>query len=306
MKLSRSATASKSAVLLVVPELERWLDAVPTPPKILAQWLKQAQRDKLNASTALAELLLGKRLGVAPFYRLLDGPVEAGSVWVNVSFVHLQADLNAVWMTQSSEQPDATTVAALKQLCQSHGLNFESFPSGRAYLQFGALPDVSLTPLAQTIGVSLDQVMPRGDDRKPFVQLINDSQILFHDLSRKGARPGGNGIWLWGLGALPSLDECQSKYHQIYAQSSDLQALGRALSIATFTTPDDLNVRFKPGDVVEWTGRVDWDSQMNLTAVAKHLTSLTWALRWGRLAHVGLAGATNYWHRRPADIWRWT
>lgn len=304
MKLSRSATASKPGVLLIVPELERWLDAVPNPPKIITHWLSQAQREALDATTGLSELLLGQGVGMAPFYRRLDGPVAAGSIWVNVSFVHLQADLNAVWMSHCHEQPDASALKALTELCQSHQFNFEMHPSGRAYIRLEVLPDVKLTPLSQTVGVSLDQVMPRGDDSKPFIQLINDSQIVFHDLSKKGAKPGAHGIWLWGLGALPPLEQCSPRYAQIYAQSSDLKALSHALQRTTVETPNDLNARFKPGDLVEWHGCMDWDAQMNLKAVAKVLGAWSRALRWGRLAQAGIASVSDHWHRRPADLWR--
>ncbi len=306
MRSSRSATTASSDILLAVPHLERWLDESPKPPKVMTQWLKRARVEALDASGAMCELLLGEPLGLAPFYRFKDGPIDSGSVWINVSFVRLQADLNAVWMSPSRALPNDETLASVFDLCKDYGMAFEVHPSGRAYVRLEALRDVKLTPLSNTAGVSLDQVMPTGDDATPFIRLINDSQILFHDLAKQGVDPGAEGLWLWGMGALPALTDHPTSFDRLCGQSMDLAALGHWLDLPVITTHTEANIEPKVGDFIEWQGRSDWDSDMNLQALARALASVRRKLRWGRFRRVSLASASRRWRLTSADLWRWS
>jgi len=302
MRSWRSATSARAPTVLVVPRLDQWLEASRTWPGVVEKWVESGRTERLDPDRYASTLVFGQSVGSAPFSRYFESPIEPNSVWIELDFVRLKPDLNAVWLSPSEQLPDERSLQAIQALLAEHNMNLEVH-SGRAYAQLASEPCVSFTAMSQTIGISLDHVMPQGKDRSVFVRLINDSQILFHDLEKQGAQPNAQGIWFSGLGTLPSPTSHRSRFSRLVASSLTFQGLAKWLGLEVVSAP--LDVAIEAGDLVEWSGEEALDAQDNLNLLGKCLESLAWRLRFGRLGLVGLASPTRAMYRSTGDCWTW-
>jgi len=250
----------------------------------------------------MGQLLLGQPIGSAALNALVDGAKCAHGTIIQVDLVSLQPDLNAVWASPSASVADQETLDALYQLFQAFDLSLSRVPGGQMYVSIPQTPDVVFSPLWQVQGVSLDELMPRGPDAKPWVSLISESQILLHQLKSNGAKTGGDSIWPWGMGRMPDPTTLTPRLDSVVASQPELMNLSQWLGVEALTASH--SVRPVAGQLTEWLGEPGIGADEHLIRLNAVIMSLMRRLRWGRLKEVELATQTRRWVLSTAQVWK--
>ena len=94
--------------------------------------------------------------------------------------------------------------------------------NGQWLIRLSENSDVVTAPLMKVIGMNVDQFLPEGNDRQQWHALMNEIQMLFHDLQT--SQYGFNSLWFEGIGPLPDLSAVvQKSSWKIYGKSDLLE-----------------------------------------------------------------------------------
>ncbi len=198
----------------------------PPPPRapLLERLLSRARRtpgpgagftgDKDRGLFDLFGLPTPDAIPIAPLRYLGDtGQPPAGCV-LAADPIHLHPDRSQLILFDARqfplEQDEADTLlVSLQPLFSSADLQLVATSPKHWYLIGKHGPAIKTSPPDQVSGHDLLQFMPRGDDRRPWTTLLNETQMLLHQHPVNQARedrglPAVNSLWFWGGGTLPT------------------------------------------------------------------------------------------------------
>lgn len=107
---------------------------------------------------------------------------------------------------------DVDEIARLVDAFNAHfgddGVRLCGSPVRRIYLHCDRAPSIKTHPLSSVIGRDLDRFLPEGEDRRRWCGLLNETQMLCHQLElnrerETRGRPTLGGLWFSGGGRLP-------------------------------------------------------------------------------------------------------
>lgn len=293
-------------------------------------WQRFSQRSTVRdvePGQALAAALgLNRQPGAAWLSALAVGAVEKSDSgragrWVRFDPVDLTPDLTAVWLRGRSgagpwASQDSDLRTELGRMFDAAGMDVDMYDD-RAFglVQLDTPSDCLFVDLDTATGRRLDEVLPIGADAPRWRQLINESQMIFHQF-RPMNQPdqSGRGLWFWGSDGVPDRPEDAGEIRFFVPQQSAvlrglaswLDAEVRADAAASFA---DVG----PGTTVVRIGRNENAFDGGLADAAGKWLEPAWrALKRGRLAGIdvcshdrihsaGRLSPFSFWRRDPGN-----
>jgi len=288
---------------VLIPELDALLAESSRVPGRLSRLLERGAERSLQEDAFQSQLLTGQALAAAPLTRRLDAVDDAEGIWMRADPVSFQPDLNAVWIQpQARLSPGAALVTELQAMFADFGLRFELPNAERGYLQLDSLPECEFEPPWNLTGVSLEDLMPRGEGAGRWRKLLSECQILMHQHRDRGEDVPG-GLWFWGADQLPERRTIAPRVRRIVATDPVLVSLANWLGL-----PCESNESLEscPGDgaLIEWPVRFDRSADENLEKLDAFLKPAWRRLRLGRIEAIEISGRRRAWRTRPRDSWR--
>ncbi len=147
---------------------------------------------------------------VAPLTLPLDGGDPGDTYWLRADPVHLQLQRDRVALMAShtldvTQQEADAIVAVLNGQFSGDGLQFEARAPRRWYVRAPQRPALVTEPMSAAAGRNVHDVLPTGTDATAWRHILNEIQMLMHDVPVNAARenagqPVINSVWLWGGG----------------------------------------------------------------------------------------------------------
>jgi hypothetical protein len=190
----------------------------------LQKMLSRADRLKIDGddfhSTLLAQFGLPvEDAPIGALSRVGDGGQADDAYWLRADPVYFRADRDRLLLFEGRfldvTQSEADEYAALfNQHFVDDGWRLEPLKQDRWYLRAPNMPEVKLPQVNDVSGRNIDPFMPRGADGGPFFQLMNETQMLFHQANPTQQRVAKgvtavNGLWPWGGGRLGDIPRNQ-------------------------------------------------------------------------------------------------
>ena len=301
-------------LLIAIPQLEHWLQVLTEWPGCLKQLITRARVIPLQGDVPVADALGLPNIAAAPLCRLSGGHEDAfGGHWLRFDPISLLPDLTAVWVQARAafdlgDASSARLVGELKQMLQAEGIAWP--PNG--FSRYGLIHlekafDADFIALDRVIGRRLDEVLPTGADQTRWRRMLNESQMIFHQL-RALDHPNqqGMGLWFWGAGNLPAERPSIGPAYMIGLHGTDgLSDTWRGLARwLTINIIEQAEYADRPG-----TGLIDAgivDSEAALAELEQHWIQPAWrALAAGRLNQLMLIGSDHAWRVGRFDRWAW-
>ena len=202
---------------LYIPSFRRSFEAAGRPRLMaLERLVARAKRLPDVPPTAFLAPLFGlvpEVLAVAPFTRLADGGRPDEGWWLRADPVHLAPDRDQlVLMPERLLQVRTEEVAGLaalfNQIYGGEGWQLEFPHPSRGYLRSPTALSVRTHDPEGLAGAPVLDAMPEGRHAGGLKQLMNETQMLFHEhpvnkAREEEGRPPINSLWFWGGGALP-------------------------------------------------------------------------------------------------------
>jgi len=187
---------------------------------------------------------------LAPISALADGLEPGEAYWLRLDPAHLEVGMGGLMLHPADALGLATgeataLVDSLARHWEKAGLAglalFAPTPS-RWYLRLPAAPEISTTPLDQVVGEYLTPHLPRGQDAKVLMGMVNEAQMLLHDHPVNQTREDSgrlpvNGLWLWGGGILPAM---RPRLDLAASDAEEIRALAAAAGVANHPSPSNL------------------------------------------------------------------
>ena len=261
----------------------------------------------------LAAALVGlEGLPIAPFTYLADTGKADGEFRLRADPVHLAADrdqlvlMPGALLDVTAEEARALT-AAFNGLYADEGWSLEWPLPERAYLRCPRPLAVETHAPETVAGQAVLEFMPQGEDAAALKQLMNETQMQFHEhpvnrAREEEGRPLINSLWFWGGGRL-SLPIVEAP-----ARARTETPLIRGFVIWTgverFSWPGSAELKIMPEGVVTLEARdpgaldAGWLASLYAALRVGHITELRLHLEGVGSFKLGGRDARRFWHRR--------
>ncbi len=188
---------------------------------------------------------------LAPLSATMDGLDVSDAYWLRVDPVHLEVGMRGLFLRDGlgiSPTEGVDLAAVLKPYFAAQGLEFFEPHPERWYLKFPEPADLSTTPLDEVRGRQAMNFLPTGPDAPALMRLVNEAQILLHELPVNQARESAglapiNSLWPWGGGVAATPE---NRFDAVHGDDPDLIALARASRIPCMDTPETLRALGDP------------------------------------------------------------
>lgn len=161
---------------------------------------------------------------IAALTRLIDTGKQADEWSLRCDPACFQADMDRVVLMGHgtlglSEEDTQQLITVLNGHVQQDGWQIEALSTDRWYVKGTKQVQVSTTPPLAVLGKDIKHDLPKGPDGRYWCSLMNECQMLLHDLplnlerQAQGLLPV-NGLWFWGEGVLPA--NTHSQYDVVY------------------------------------------------------------------------------------------
>ncbi len=264
--------------------------------------------------------------------RLGDGGRADNECWLRADPVYFRADRDRLLLFEGRlldvQQQEADEYAALFNAhFMDDGWRLEALKSDRWYLRAPDLPEVALPPLDDVSGRNIDPFLPRGADGGPFFQLMNETQMLFHQANPTQQRVAKgitavNGLWPWGAGRLGDIPHTQ--FYTLYSDEPLSRGLAKlamlpsmafegepasmAINDLTLWVDSSLQQALLTDDGTLWRNAIavvdECLGQLLLKVQSREIEALFIYPCNGRCFKVDRAALRRFWRRkRPLTDW---
>jgi hypothetical protein len=182
-----------------------------------------------------AQYRLPDALPLAAFSLRGDGGEPGTDCWIRADPVHLRVHGDRLVLADASQlavtpEESRECVAALNSHFASEGISFIAPHPERWYARTAQEPHLRTTPTSEAAGRSIETLLPQGDDGARWRRIINEAQMLLHELPcnevrEQQGRPAINSIWTWGPGRERGLD---ASYDTLWADHPLAKGLAAA------------------------------------------------------------------------------
>ncbi|HSC47150.1 MAG TPA: hypothetical protein VLG68_03615 [Gammaproteobacteria bacterium] len=279
---------------------------LPILERILARAVRLKGGDLSGALVGL------EGLSIAPFTYLADTGKADGEFRLRADPVHLAADRDQLVLMPGSlldvtpEEAQALA-AAFNGLNGGEGWRLEWPLPERAYLRCPQVLRVETHAPETVAGQPVLEFMPHGEDAATLKQLMNETQMLFHEhpvnrAREEEGRPLINSLWFWGGGTL-TLPVAKAP-----AGAAAELSLVRGFAIWTgaerFPRPGSAELKTMAEGVVTLEARdlesldAGWFASLYAALRAEHLTELRLHLESVGSFKLGSRDARRFWRRR--------
>ncbi len=225
---------------------------VPALERILAR-ADQKETPGHDLSTTLFSLFgmaaqSGRDLPEGAVNYLGSGGTPGETCWLRADPVHLRPDRDRLLLFNPElldvEQAEADEIAGqINAHFAEDGLRLETSLPAHWYLHMEKCPDLVTTGLEQVVGRNIDAFLPSGPDAAKWRALSNEIQMLLFNapLNQQREALGKltiNGLWLSGVGTLPSLEK--APFERVFGEDPTCRGLAQLAGIQPQVIPDNL------------------------------------------------------------------
>ncbi|MEX2500705.1 MAG: hypothetical protein WD397_17705 [Wenzhouxiangellaceae bacterium] len=311
-----------SRLVLHLPLLESLPGGAGRLPPELRRVLARSRRFDGDPREALAALLQCPPIPAPAVLSRLAGPPlsdrERASWWLRFDPVRLVPDLTAVWIDRAialdfGSDPMRSLTAELQAMFEAEGFAWQpGAGDGFGLLKLEQAPDCAFMAPDAVYGERLDEVLPRGPDAARWRRLINESQMIFHQVRPLDrADQQGVGLWFWGGGTLTGPAPPTRDTPAVRIVDHGDSARVRGLANWLVARLDDSAARFDdaaaPCCYVHWPLQAT-DIDAALEALVEHwLKPARKALGRGSLREISVLGGSGCWRLGrldPLAFWR--
>lgn len=246
--------------------------------------------------------------------------------WMRADPVHLRPDRDRLLLFHH-ERLDITPEEA-DELSKRFNAHFNEEPfrllapePEHWYLQLDHCPDLKTHHLDQVVGHHIEPFMPKGEDARRWRQWLNEMQmLLFQSPVNQRRESSGrltiNGIWLSGVGRLPTMGQCP--FAKVMGDERSARGLARLAHIEIEPVPGEGETLWNPSgdnlmvltdlvqpvldaDPIAWREAIQRVEQMAVSAIAelqrnKQAELLIYPCN-GQAYHVTHQSLRRFWRR---------
>lgn len=140
----------------------------------------------------------------------MQGGIDSDSQWCLATPVSLQPDRDRLVLQRSFEQPLDDEFRKKTDHLKNEVLEYFSDIFSRVIvtddqkwlIKLHSPTDIQTTSVSRVVGQDIDCFLPSGPDKSKWHVLMNEIQMLFHQLDTE--QLGFNALWFEGVGRLPS------------------------------------------------------------------------------------------------------
>jgi hypothetical protein len=169
--------------------------------------------------------------------------------------VYLRADIQQLYLFDSSQlniqQREADVLVNLfNDYFNSEGFVLESSTCDQWHLRLMRSPPIKTHSIRTVRGKDIKAYLPTGKHAMYWQRLLNEAQMLFHDIEPNKRRVTRrempvNSLWLYGAGTLPKLDNTPWKI--VWANDPLARGLAHLTGAAYQPVPESLEALFSAG-----------------------------------------------------------
>ena len=281
-------------------------------PTFLSKIIKQAQFGQ--DETRLQRLLLNHfshQKHVGP-----DLPIAglslANSILVTPCYLHPDRDQLLLFSNNLAITDDESQslIAEIQPLLDDFGGSLVKQRSDSWLLQLKHIPSLDFSALEDVANKGIEQTLPRGEDRQPWLRLWNEIQMQLHDadINKQRVAQGKlpiNSIWFWGAGEFFAK---AGVWDKVQGCSDLLRLVARASNIELEHSDDFSATSLTSGNhlwlLEELDIENDWQQQLN--DIDQNILRPLWeSCKAAKLSKVKLQipDYGNY-HFSPIDCWK--
>ncbi|MGD8346154.1 MAG: hypothetical protein PVI83_02850 [Lysobacterales bacterium] len=294
---------------LLVEDLEALAAALPETVRLpaLEYVLARGKRGRRAAVSAnhlrfkLFALEPDEALPVAALTRVAraDAGVDE-SYWLRADAVSLRADMTRVFVVSSgfldyTAEERSEIDCLVRGVLQAEGFGVPQDETGPWCFSVPRPPAFDFTPLHDSLGVDMAEVLPSGPDAADWKRLLTDVQVELHqsEVNRARRERGAaevNGIWLWGGGSAPL--SVPQRFGAVAGDDPVSRGLALISGSPVYAQADDLagaeNV------LIDWAMQ-SRDARTEAEALERRVDSLLSATGAGRSRLTLLSGSGAAW-----------
>jgi hypothetical protein len=169
--------------------------------------------------------------------------------------VYLRADIQQLYLLDSSQlniqqQEAAVLVNLFNDYFNSEGFMLEPSTCDQWHLRLMRSPPIKTHSIRTVRGKNINAYLPTGKQAMYWQRLLNETQMLFHDVEpnkrrlRRRELPV-NSLWLYGAGTLPNLDN--TLWKTVWANDPLARGLSHLTGVAYQPVPESLETLFSAG-----------------------------------------------------------
>ena len=169
--------------------------------------------------------------------------------------VYLRADIQQLYLFDSSQlniqQQEAEVLVDLfNNHFDSEGFVLEPSTSDQWHLRLKRSQPIKTHSMWVVRGKDVNAYLPTGQHAMYWQRLLNEAQMLFHDVEpNKSRQTRGelpvNSLWFYGAGTLPKLDN--THWTTVWANDSLARSLAQLTGVASQPVPERLETLFSAG-----------------------------------------------------------
>ncbi|MEM1080852.1 MAG: hypothetical protein AAGH65_04655 [Pseudomonadota bacterium] len=300
----------RNQVLIDAPGLCGWTESFEDLPHGLQRVFSRARSVDLSGDWPLLDLLDLSDSPAAALCALHQQFEPTNRHWLRFDPVQLTPDLTAVWIRSRAElnlsaESMQPLLSELSAMFEAAGLNWRLSRCGHYGLIQSSEPfDCRFAALDQCIGHRLDEVLPQGRHQSLWRQLMNESQMIFHQFkSLADGRADGFGLWFWGAGKL--VPAAPALTGSIVTAESEQQHSDHWLGLAKHAglqITAGHGIQAGIGCQLVESAMIQSSDQLERLDQAWVQPALK-ALKTGRLGRLTLVDQCKAWLMRPAEYW---
>ncbi|MBT3049249.1 MAG: hypothetical protein AB2637_18380 [Candidatus Thiodiazotropha sp.] len=258
---------NRDKLILLIPDLfwptkVQRLEGLRVPP-FLARLKSQAKGSDESRVGGLSETLFGLfgfeaggddfPEGAVSYYG--EGGEPGTHCWAYAPPVHFIADKDKLYLVDSTqlnitEDEAENLVAIFNTHFKQDNLSLVFKQPNAWYLKLPVCPKIKTRSLESVVGCDVGEHLPQGEEQMNWLQVINETQMLFHssDVNQSRNSEGKlavNGLWPAGFGSLPKI---KTDIDVIYSSHILAKGLSRIANITRCETPagiDEIGLNHK-------------------------------------------------------------
>lgn len=195
--------------------------------------------------------LPAEKAPIGALCRVGDGGRADDECWLRADPVYFRADRDRLLLFEGrfldiSQLEADEYVTLFNQYFADDGWRLEALERDRWYLRAPEIPEVKLPQVNDVSGRNIDPFLPRGADGGSFFQLMNETQMLFHQANPTQQRNAKgiiavNGFWPWGGGKLGDIPHTQ--FQALYSDEPLSKGLAKLALIPSMRFDDEAKLQ---------------------------------------------------------------
>jgi len=247
-------------------------------------------------------------LPIASLTRAADQREKPGQhqYWLRLDPVTLWADMARVVMASHGfadlnefERNEVENV--VRSVLREEGIALQSDHPERWCIALGEPLKFSFTPLQQTLGMDLAEVLPEQPESLHWRRIMNEIQIALHASSvnvrrRQNGQQTINSVWFWGGGFIPNAGK-KGVFNTVYSDNPVTRGLAIISDYRLRKQTEAEEVTFSHDGqsvLVDWTVR-SRDTELELDRLERFVKRLLGKVRGGSIELVFYCGKSEGW-----------